>query len=165
MERFRRGGGVTCFVKNSIWYNQKLNFYINTEGIFIEILLTIYQPVLVNFLCRPPDKHDFVYCLEWTFDDGNVFEIQECYLLCDININLQLKNRSTHQRSSLKKVFLKISQNSLENTCARVSFLIRLQSSGLQLIKKEALAQVFSCEFCKILRTRLLQNTTGRLLS
>ena len=33
-----------------------------------------------------------------------------------------------------KKVFfLEISQNSLENTCARVSFLIKLQALGLQL--------------------------------
>ena len=32
-----------------------------------------------------------------------------------------------------KKVFLEISQNSQENTCARVSFLINLQASGLQL--------------------------------
>ena len=31
-----------------------------------------------------------------------------------------------------KKVFLKISQNLLENTCARASFLIKLQASGLQ---------------------------------
>ena len=31
------------------------------------------------------------------------------------------------QRCSVKKVFLKISQNSQENTCARVSFLIKLQ--------------------------------------
>ena len=34
------------------------------------------------------------------------------------------------QRCSVKKVFLKISQNSQGNTCARVSFLIKLQSSG-----------------------------------
>ena len=32
-----------------------------------------------------------------------------------------------------KKVFLKISQNSQENNCARVSFLIKLQVSGLKL--------------------------------
>ena len=38
-----------------------------------------------------------------------------------------------------KKVFLKISQDSQENTCARVSF-----------IKKETLQQVFSREFCEI---------------
>ena len=35
-------------------------------------------------------------------------------------------------RRSLKKVYSKISQNSIENTCARVSFL-KLQSWGLQL--------------------------------
>ena len=46
-------------------------------------------------------------------------------------------------RCSVKKVFLKISQNSQENTCVRVSFLIKV------LIKKETLAQVFSCEIFK----------------
>ena len=41
------------------------------------------------------------------------------------------------QRCSVKKVFLKIPQNSQENTSARVSFL------GLQLyLKKETVAQV-----------------------
>ena len=54
------------------------------------------------------------------------------------------------RRCSLKKVFLEISQNSQENTCARVSFLIKLQASGLNFIKRETLAQVFSCEFCNI---------------
>ena len=32
-----------------------------------------------------------------------------------------------------KKVFLEISQNSQENTGARVSFLIKLQASGLEM--------------------------------
>ena len=53
------------------------------------------------------------------------------------------------QRISVKKVFLEISQNSQENTCARVFFLIKLLASG-SFIKKETLAQVFSCEFCEI---------------
>ena len=44
------------------------------------------------------------------------------------------------QTCSVKKVFLEISQNLQENTCARVSFLINF-------IKKETLAQVISCEF------------------
>ena len=35
---------------------------------------------------------------------------------------------------SVKKVFLKISQNSQENTSARVSFLIKLQASGQSLL-------------------------------
>ena len=52
----------------------------------------------------------------------------------------------------MKKVFLEIWQN----TCARVSFLKKLQALGLRpaqacnFIKKETLAQVFSCEFCEI---------------
>ena len=36
--------------------------------------------------------------------------------------------RSSHQRCFVKKVFLEMSQNSQENTCARVSFLIKLQA-------------------------------------
>ena len=43
------------------------------------------------------------------------------------------------QRCSVKKVLLEILQNSQENTCARVSFLIKLQA----FIKKETLSQVF----------------------
>ena len=34
------------------------------------------------------------------------------------------------QRCSVKKMLLEISQNSQENNCARVSFLIKLQASG-----------------------------------
>ena len=47
----------------------------------------------------------------------------------------------------MKKAFLEISQNSQKNTCARVSFLIKLQT-----LAKETLAQVFSCEFCGIFK-------------
>ena len=54
---------------------------------------------------------------------------------------------------SVEKVFLEISQYSQENTCARVSFLIKLQ-------KKETVAQVFSCEFCKISKNAFFQRTT-----
>ena len=50
---------------------------------------------------------------------------------------------------SVKKVFLKVSQNSQKNTCARVSFLMELQTSG-NLIKNEAFAQVFSYEIWEI---------------
>ena len=52
-----------------------------------------------------------------------------------------------HQSCSVKKVFLKISEDSQENTCTRVSILIKLQQSACNFIKKEALEQVFSCEF------------------
>ena len=72
-------------------------------------------------------------------------------------------------RCSIKKVFLEMSQNSLENTCVRVSFLIRLQTKTCNFIKKETLAQVFSCKFCKIsksyfsCRTPLVAASTSSL--
>ena len=55
----------------------------------------------------------------------------------------KMNHRSSHQRCSIKKALLENLQNSLLNTCARVSFLENC-------IKKETLPQVFSCEFCKI---------------
>ena len=59
-------------------------------------------------------------------------------------------------------MFLEISHNSQGNTCARVSFLIKLQLCSF--IKKEALTQVFSCEVCEISKNTLLQNTSEQLL-
>ena len=50
----------------------------------------------------------------------------------------------------MKKVFLEISQNSQENTCPKVSVLIKLQAERPATLLKKRLPQVFSCEFCKI---------------
>ena len=54
------------------------------------------------------------------------------------------------QRCFVKNVFLEISPNSQENTCVTVSFLVKLQAKACNFIKKEALAQVISCEFYEI---------------
>ena len=67
--------------------------------------------------------------------------------------------RSSHRRCSIKKVLLEITQNSQENTCAKVSFLIKFQASGSNFIKKDTLAQVFSCEICKISKNTFLNRT------
>ena len=64
------------------------------------------------------------------------------------------------QRYSVKKVFLKLSQNLKENTRVRVAFLTKLQASGLQLYLKKTLAHVFNYEFCKISRNTSIYKTT-----
>ena len=56
------------------------------------------------------------------------------------------------RRYSVEKVFLEISQNSQENACPRVSFLINF-------IKKETLAQVFSHEFSEISKKTFFYGT------
>ena len=52
-------------------------------------------------------------------------------------------------RSSIKKVFLNISQNLQKNVPVPVfaNFLIKLQIDACNVIEKETLAKVFSCEF------------------
>ena len=62
-------------------------------------------------------------------------------------------------KSSIKKVFLKIPQNSQENICAEVSFAIKLQAGGLQLhwIKN------LSGEFCEIFKNNYFANVCEAL--
>ena len=57
------------------------------------------------------------------------------------------------RRCSIKKMFLEISQNSQENTCARVSFLIKLRAT---LLKKRLWHRCFPLNFAKFLRTLFL---------
>ena len=47
------------------------------------------------------------------------------------NRETMLHAEAVVQSCSVKKVFLEISQNSQENTCARISFLIKLQASAI----------------------------------
>ena len=64
-------------------------------------------------------------------------------------------SRSSHWRYSIKKVLLKTLKNLQENTCARVSFLIKCRPKGYSFIKKETLEQDFSCEFGEISKNNL----------
>ena len=59
------------------------------------------------------------------------------------------------RRCSVEKIFLKISQNSKENTCARIS-----RPQACNFIKKETLAQVLSFEFCKISQNTFFYRTS-----
>ena len=59
---------------------------------------------------------------------------------------IQIKLKSSSLEVLCKKGVLIISQNSQENTCARVLQL----GEACNFIKKETLAQVCSCEFCEI---------------
>ena len=47
-------------------------------------------------------------------------------------------------------VFLEISKNSQENSSARVSFLMKLQTEACNSVQKETLTQVFSRKFFEI---------------
>ena len=83
--------------------------------------------------------------------------------------------KNSYGRCSVKKVLLESSQNSQENTYARVSFCARVSftgvftvsftASGLQLYqKRDSGTSVFLWNLQKFWKTLFLQNTFGRLL-
>ena len=59
---------------------------------------------------------------------------------------------ATHQRCSIKSLFLKISQDSQENTSVGVTFLIKFQPSNLQIYLKRDSDQRVSCDFCEVFK-------------
>ena len=61
--------------------------------------------------------------------------------------------RSSQWRCFIKKLFLKISRYSQENTCVGVSFLIKLQAlRPVTLLKRDSDTGFFSCEYCEIFK-------------
>ena len=60
---------------------------------------------------------------------------------------------------SVQKVFWKIPENSQESTCARVSFLEKLQVEVCNFIKKETLPQLFYCDFWEIFKNIFCHRT------
>ena len=67
-------------------------------------------------------------------------------------------SRSSHLEVFVKKVFLEISENSQENTCVRVSFLVKLQTfmRPATLLKKRFWHRCFPVNFAKFIKTRFL---------
>ena len=101
------------------------------------------------------EKLQFLKCYSQTFaciilkNGQTYFENLALFTFFSI-IHRKVNVEAVSVRCSIKKVFLKISQDSLENTRVGVSFLIRLQACNF--IKKETATQVFSCKFCKIFK-------------
>ena len=65
------------------------------------------------------------------------------------------------QTCSIKKVFLEISQNPQENTCARVSFLIKKLPQPAILFKKKLWHRCFPVNFAEFLRTFFYRTPPG----
>ena len=61
---------------------------------------------------------------------------RELHIPSDYSDSFKEKAEAVARRCSIKKVLLEISQNAKENTCDRVSFLIKLQALGITLLKK-----------------------------
>ena len=117
---------------------------------------TITRPRFLNTrLSFSNTQPSFWFSLNISKAQPSVWKTRQCVLTC-------IKSEAATRTILCEKVFLDISQNSRENTCARFSSLIKLQACNF--IKKETLAQLLSCNFVKFLRTSFLQDTSKRLL-
>ena len=72
---------------------------------------------------------------------------------------LPLSSEAVVRRCSVKKVFIEILENSRENTCARVSFLIKLQVRPATFLKNRLWRRCFPVNFGIFLRTRFFYRT------
>ena len=95
----------------------------------------------------------------------NRFSFFSCYLKRSSQIKIGIKiaqgflsSEAATEGVFLKKLFMKISQCSQENTCVESLF----NKVYCNFIKKRL--QVFSCEYCKIFRKTVLNNICERLL-
>ena len=69
-----------------------------------------------------------------------------------------------NRKCSTRKLFLKISEYSQENTCVGISFLIKMQAFRDPALLKETRTQVFFANIEKFLRAPILKNICERLL-
>ena len=104
--------------------------------------------------CQPIKFQDSLNCIYYLKK-----EVNDKFIFClQINTNFFFKMTVSLlevvvQRCSLKNLFLEIWQNSQENTCARFSFLIKLQAYITTLLKERLCHRCFPVNFVKFLRT------------
>ena len=112
---------INCSVINNVIAIAISNLLINFHGVQV----FIYFPLDFNF------QH-LLESLQEQLQKTIFFKrsIRFCFPLAILihTINNISSIRSSYQRRSVKKVFLKISQNSQENTCVRVSSVFEMQS-------------------------------------
>ena len=120
--------------KNINWGGQLLKVWIKCEEVYQCVAIKFYGVTYCEF------RKLFLFCqCEWNLTfNATDYEIITFWILC-IPIIIRADIKASHtippemwhirdnpeavfQRCSVKKGFLEISQNSQENTCARVSF-------------------------------------------
>ena len=100
-------------------------------------------------------SHFFIHCsskssiLSWS-----IFEYLVSFLI----------DRSSQQGCSVKKGVLKNFAKFTGKHLCQSLFLNKVVGAACNFMKKETLAQMLSCEFCKIFKNTFLQNTSGWLL-
>ena len=86
-DRNRHGGGVACYVKESICFNRKYIFSEDIENIFFDILLLKTKPFTIGIFYRPPNENQFLEQISHDFPKLNTTN-NDVFILGDMNINV-----------------------------------------------------------------------------
>ena len=132
---------VVNFVVDKLWI---LSWCVNGNTIFLDEFLIFFMSfnVIMN-----KNGNNHLKSVNWYYTIGTgvisfIFSTVSLMLVNVFFINQQHPEAAT--RGVLwEKMFLQISQNSQKNYCARASFLIKLQDSGLQLYERDSGTGVF----------------------
>ena len=100
--------------------------------------------------------HFQTWCYE--IEQNENYSTNLTIIKCGLN---QKQSPEMFYKKDIPKKFAKFTG---KHTCAKVSFLIKLQESTATLLKKRLWHRCFPVNFAKCLRTPFLQNITGRLL-
>ena len=92
-DRNRNGGGVMCYIKDTICFNRREDFSDEIENVFVDLLFPDTKPILLGFLYRPPDQPGFLDKLSTAIINTTNFDNQEVYILGDLNMNLIYSGR------------------------------------------------------------------------
>ena len=82
LDSFRKKGVFAYFINNSAAYTYKAKIFLNAETIIIKVYLPKTEPFIAGIIYRPPDKVDFVNCLDQIISQFNTLET-----LGNFNIN------------------------------------------------------------------------------
>ena len=131
-----------------------LTFYTSNALVIIVLILWWYVILIMTM-----NLYIHVYC--WNFLNATWllpfnWDLSKTSFKFKFGTTKPLIPKAVVWSCSVKKVFLEISQNLQESTAARDSFLTKLQALDL---KKESLAQVYSCEFCEISKITFFYRT------
>ena len=98
LDRNRNGGGVACYIRNDISFNQ-LNIFPNeVENIFFDILLPNLHSITVGIFYRAPNQSKFLENVSNDFIKLYT-EKKETIILGDLNINLMHNGKYILQES------------------------------------------------------------------
>ena len=95
-DRNRHGGGVACYIRLDINFNERSDITADIENIFFDILLPKLKPILVGIVYRPPNQSVFLNKSSSAIANAKNFDSHESYILEDFNLDLNYTNKNSN---------------------------------------------------------------------